>query len=156
MIQRIQTLYLFLAFALMGLMYFFPLMTFAGNGQEYEIVLLGIRSTSAPNAYIASALHLLILWVTATVLPLMNIFLYKARLLQMRLCLVEILLALGLQIVVGIYVFNAKSMAEQCESHAITYSVASLIPLACIILSALAFRAIRRDQRLVRSLDRIR
>ena len=73
----------------------------------------------------------LVLCVTA-------IFYYKARLLQIRICIIDILLLLAYQIWILVYYFQFKSVY--------TFTVPTLFPLVCIILLLLAIRYIWRDE----------
>lgn len=156
MIQRIQTLYLLLIFLGMLLLCFFPIATFIGGNEEFEISLWSIHSTDNPEIPVVKTLHMGILWVLATLLPLVNIFLFKRRWLQLRLCLVEIVLLLGMQIYIAFYIFNARNVIAEFTVNSMKYSPVDVIPIIGIILAILAFRGIVRDQALIKSLNRIR
>ena len=92
----------------------------------------------------------------ATIIPLITIFLYKNRMLQIRLCAVELVLLLGAQIFMALYYYLSNRMFEQLEFHTQGIRIAIIFPLVAIILDYLALRAIFKDEMLVRSLDRIR
>lgn len=156
MIQRIQTLYLLLTFIGMLLLYFFPIATFIGGSEEFQIALWGISSTAEPGTQVVGTIHMGILWLLATLLPLVNIFLYKFRWLQLRLCVVEIILLLGMQIYIGFYIFSSRSVISGFEVNSMKYSPVDVIPLIGIIFTILAFRGVVRDQTLIKSLNRIR
>ena len=66
------------------------------------------------------------------------IFYFKARLLQIRICIIDILLLLAYQIWILVYYFQFKSVY--------TFTVPTLFPLVCIILLLLAIRYIWRDE----------
>ena len=72
------------------------------------------------------------------VLSVIAIFYYKARLLQIRICIIDILLLLAYQIWILVYYFQFKSVY--------TFTVPTLFPLVCIILLLLAIRYIWRDE----------
>lgn len=156
MIQRIQTLYMFLTFVVMLLLAFFPIATFIGGNEEFQIALWGIGSTAEPGTYVVKTIHMGILWSLATLLPLVNLFLFKNRWLQLRLCIVEIVLLLGMQIYIGFYIFNSRSVIAQFEISSMKYSLVDIMPIIGIILTVLAFRGIVHDQALIKSLNRIR
>ena len=59
-----------------------------------------------------------ILLALALVLPLTTIFLFKRRMLQFRLGVVEMILLLGAQIVMGIYYFLSYRLFSSFEFHA--------------------------------------
>ena len=92
----------------------------------------------------------------ATILPLITIFLFKNRMLQIRLCAVELILLIGAQIFMAIYYYLSNRMFSNLEFHTQGLHIAIIFPLVALILDYLALRAIFRDEALVRSLDRIR
>lgn len=156
MIQRIQSLYLFLTFIGMLLLCFFPIASFIGGNEEFEITLWGIHSTDKPDVQVVRTIQMGILWVLSTLLPLINIFLYKFRWLQLRLCVVEIILLLGMQIYIAFYIFNSRSVIADFTVSSMKYSPVDVIPIIGIILTILAFRGVVHDQALIKSLNRIR
>ncbi|MBQ5924876.1 MAG: DUF4293 domain-containing protein, partial [Alistipes sp.] len=92
MIQRIQSLYLLLAVALMSVTLFAPIATFVvDSGEVFNLTAFSLKSELQSQ----SALWMGILLSLATVLPLVTIFFFKNRMLQVRLCAVEIVLLLG-------------------------------------------------------------
>ncbi len=140
MIQRIQTLYLTAATALMACAFWLPLATFFGQGEE--IVLRSMEWW--PLA--------VLLGLTAGLLFVV-IFLYKRRLLQLRLCFSAAVLTLGSQGFVAYYIWQLST-----NPSVMTWKMAApaVFPLAAFVFVLLAIRGIIRDLRLIRSLDRIR
>jgi peptidoglycan/LPS O-acetylase OafA/YrhL len=121
MIQRIQTLYLAIALGLMTSLFF------------------GIYATYTP---------FLILTAAVCALLVLTIFLFKARKIQIRLCIYTSLIMLGLQIWIGaVYIKNTGDMP---------FPVTTVFPLVSIILIILALRAIGSDEALVQSYNRLR
>ena len=94
MIQRIQTLYLLLAAGLVACAAFLPLASFASGGEEFRLYAFGLRT--ADGETVQSTLYMGILLALALVLPLTTIFLFKRRMLQFRLGVVEMILLLSL------------------------------------------------------------
>ncbi len=159
MIQRIQTIYLFVLTALMAAMLFTPIARFLGGEEEFRLMAFGVQNMGDHNAasfYVVSTVYMGILMGLATVLPLVNIFLYKWRWLQIRLCIVEIVFLVGVQIYVCYYVFKAWSSVAGFEIHSVSYSLVDVFPVIGIILAYMAMRGIIKDETLVKSLDRIR
>ncbi len=152
MIQRIQTLYLFLAAVLTGLLCFLPFVEFLKDAQFYEQTVWGIRTTAEAAETVVATTPMGILAVLCTLLPVVTIFLYKRRLLQMRLCIVQMVLLTGL--LAYMVLFLVRTGGE--FSQRAVFSVVDLFPLIALVLTVLAFRGISRDIVLVRSLDRIR
>ena len=122
MIQRIQTLYLTIALGLMA------------------TLLFGIYATYTP---------FVVLTVAVCALLVLTIFLYKARKIQIRLCIYTSLIMLGQQIWMGVAYYQNK--AED-----ISFTVTTVFPMVSIILVILALRAIAADEALVQSYNRLR
>lgn len=152
MIQRIQTLYLFAVAALMATALFTPLANFMAGAEEYKLYAYALKGIE--QSY--SAIYMGIIVALAAIVPLVNIFLYKKRLLQIRLCAVEIVLLLGSIVFMAIYYYLSNRMFTELEFHAQSLRIAAIFPLVSLILTYMASRAIFKDEMLVRSLDRIR
>ena len=97
-----------------------------------------------------------IVMALAAAVPLVNIFLFKRRMLQIRLCAVELVLLLGSVAFIGIYYYLSTRMVSQAEFHTQGFRIAAVFPLVALVLDYLAMRAIFKDELLVKSLDRIR
>ena len=83
MIQRIQTLHLLIVTALMAVTLFAPLAWFAGDAGEFRLYAFSLQ-TSAGEA-VQSTVYMGVVLALACVLPFITIFLFKRRLLQIRL-----------------------------------------------------------------------
>ena len=152
MIQRIQTLYLLLATAMMSLTLFLPLATIIYGGDELILkafTLSGIEGIEGTLPVYLGAF----LAVTTTLL-LAIIFIYKKRMVQIRLCVSAIVLLLGSATLIGLYCYRLCNILS--GDLIFTLGFASLMPVVAIIPTALAIRGIARDEALIRSLDRIR
>lgn len=157
MIQRIQTLYLLVVAILMATLLLVPLGAFIGSAEEFVITAWGIDSLSAPEAgKIVASPQMAILIILAGLVPLVGIFLYKKRFLQLRLCVVEIVLLIGVQVYIAMYVLRANSLVSELGDASMRFSVADVLPFIAIILTVMAFRGISRDIALLKSLNRIR
>lgn len=155
MIQRIQSLYLVAVVALMATALLTPLAYFAAGSNIYELFAFELVN-QANDAASQSTMYMGVIVALATIIPLITIFLYKNRMLQIRLCAVELVLLLGAQIFMALYYYLGNRMFEQLEFHTQGIRIAIIFPLVAIILDYLALRAIFKDEMLVRSLDRIR
>ena len=155
MIQRIQTLYLLLATALMSLTLFLPLATIWEGGNEMVVKAFfadGEMGFKAP-----LPIYMGIVLTAATLLPLVTIFLFKKRLAQIRLCVSAIVLLLGSAGFIALYCYRlCDVLSEMFTNLNFTLGFASLMPVVTIIPVVLAIRGIAKDEALVRSLDRIR
>ena len=152
MIQRKQTLFLLIALILNILLFFFPFCEFSVNKTEiYKITVFGITSL-ADNTVITNLYPLLILLILILIINFLTIFLFKKRMLQIRLNVFNIILNAGL--IILFFFFMHKATADM--SAIISYKISIIIPLISIILYFLSIKFIRSDENLLRSLDRIR
>ncbi|MGE0078802.1 MAG: DUF4293 domain-containing protein [Bacteroidales bacterium] len=154
MIQRIQTLFLLGVAILLGFLFFLPFTSFVVEPQmvKYIFMASGLTSEGVNAESIYNTWPLFILLIVVFAIPFITIFLYKRRMLQIRLCIVNIVLLLGMQGLMYYYVV-AVSKLLVAESH---YSLLFIFPLASAILTFLSLRAIAKDEALIRSLERLR
>lgn len=152
MIQRIQSLYLLLAAAFMSLTLFMPIATFVVDGQTYELTAFSLTCGEISQ----STIWLGVILVIATALPLITIFLFKKRTLQIRLCAVEVVLLIGSLVLIALYYWLTSRLFEGLVIDHRQFGWAAPMPIVALVLSYLASRAIFKDEVLVRSLDRIR
>ncbi len=152
MIQRIQSLFLLAAIIIQTLFLAFPLAFF--NMTDYNLVFKakGFMDASS-NEILLKTSALLILSIGIPLLTLITIFQFKKRILQIRLCVYNILINIGL---IGMLFMQISSFMKNNPVEAKTYGLAMAIPLASIILLFLAFRGIRKDEVLVKAYDRLR
>ncbi|MBA7554091.1 hypothetical protein ES705_46703 [subsurface metagenome] len=152
MLQRKQTIYLFFAMLIMGLMFFFPVIRFIDpDNNTYELMYLGVMNIEKVD-YIVKAIPLTILLVVIVLLLLITIFSYKNRILQMRLSVFNILLMPGS---VGLIYFYSLQAHGKIHGE-IFYLYPVIFPVISVILTFLAFKGVKKDEELVRSYDRIR
>lgn len=154
MIQRIQTLYLLVATALMSVVLFAPLAWFGGEAGEFELHAFALETIGGEA--VQSTVYMGIVLALACVLPLVTIFLFRRRLLQIRLCVVEMVLLLGALAMEGVYYFLSWRVFSDIAFHTQGLKPAIALPLICMLFTYLALRAIFRDEMLVRAADRIR
>ena len=108
MIQRIQTLYLLIIAALMAVTLFSGLAWFAGDAGEFGLYAFGLKT--AEGELVQSTVYMGVLLALACALPLVTVFLFRRRLLQIRLCVVEMVLLLGSLVMEGVYYFLSWSV----------------------------------------------
>lgn len=155
MIQRKQTIYLFIATLLTAILFFVPLADFINKEENYFLIFKGIYKNALPGGepeLIFPAYPLLILVPLSTICSLLAIFFYKKRILQIRLCGINIALQAG---VTGSIFYLGYISAKNIEAI-VSYNYIVVFPLIGIILTILAMIAIGKDEALVRSLNRIR
>lgn len=151
MIQRIQSIYLFLVTALLATSIFLPLGTFLdAKGMVYSFSPSAVTIPgSTVNFTPWAQLSMLIL---GALISLATIFLFKNRKLQIRMCVFNSLLMALYYAILCVFVMLTKGNAQLTFNPA--YSVC--LPLIALILNSLAVRAIRKDEAKVRATDRIR
>jgi hypothetical protein len=152
MIQRIQTLYLANAFILIGLLFFLNLGEVAVNDKIYSFSISGIVDTLTGKT-VNSSWYLIVYTVTILFLQGIVIFSFKKRKLQIQLATLNVLLMIGLLVVCWLLIrTSAKSLGEGVY----TLKLSMVFPLVAIFFNYMACLAIKRDEALIRSVDRIR
>ena len=154
MIQRIQTVYLLIAEMLIGALFFVPFADIAAkDGSIYRFDIKGIYLEGIQKSEIIySSLPLVILWAVSLILILATIFLFKNRILQMRLSTINIFILLGIDGLIYYYVWSIAKVLLGVYS----LTIYLVFPVIAAILIYLAIRAISKDELLVRSINRIR
>jgi hypothetical protein len=140
MILRQQTLWFILATAAAILTFKFPFAT----GEEL------VSNTSMQRMVSLTAgekLLTLLLTIASVIISFITIFLFKERKTQMRLCILGLLIAIGTLI---IYILEMRKLISG------TPAIWALLIIAVIISYFMAFRLIRKDEKLVKSLDKLR
>ena len=153
MIQRIQSVYLLIADILIGTLFLFR---FAEISSSKEIFSAGIQGIYLDGSHQSQLiLHnwlLLILWSITPILLFVTIFLFKKRKLQLKLSLVSLFLTLCLE---GVLFLEMWLGAQRLSGH-FSLTPYFLMPIIAMIFIYLAIRAIKNDELLIRSVDRIR
>jgi len=135
MIQRIQSVYLALAFVISGVLSLvFPLWNV--NGEDFRVG--------------QSTLYTLMFGASAA-LSVISIFSYKKRQTQFVYNRLNIILNF---ILLGLFVYQSLNLSG--ETLVSEKGIGMFLPLGSIILLALANKAIKKDEDLVKSADRIR
>jgi hypothetical protein len=155
MIQRIQSVYLFLAAIVLFSMFFHPLVEIVDTGKMfYRFDLSGIYEGMGDTAKkIESVLPLRFLVFVTAALSLITIFFYKRRIMQIRICIFNLMLLLGFY---GLFLFYFFHMRNQLDVSITDLKITIVFPMIGFILVFLATRGIRKDELLVRSYNRIR
>lgn len=151
MIQRIQSLYLLLASLLSGMLFILPLGVFHLKGGNDLMYLHGGIYSSSEIMY---SFFLFSVFIGCTgLMSFITIFLFKNRSIQMRLCTYSMLA--NFLVFASIYFLWFKYNGVIISESAAMY-ITSVFPLIAIILLFLAYKAIKKDDDLVKSVDRIR
>ncbi len=153
--QRIQTFYLFTVTVLSVMLLIFPVagLQSAGDSTVYELSVKGLYQLSPEgNSLLSGAWVLTAITVLIPVLSALTIFLFKKRMVQIRIISITIVLLAGYYGLLFIYLWQ---FGKSLDANMYVEVIASF-PLISIILGILAMRAIGRDEALVKSLNRIR
>lgn len=141
MIQRIQSVWLLLAAICAFVTY--TLILYSGTLADGSQVLFALGD------------HFLLVAVIIAlgILCVINIFLFKNRKLQLRLTILAIVLTLGY---LALQYFSIEQFKKDNAIVTGSYQVAALLPILIVIFLIMAARGINKDEKLVKSLDRLR
>jgi hypothetical protein len=158
MIQRIQTVYLFLAAACAAAMFFFPVASFLSDMTYQKLFITGlVNMAPGQPAAIGRSVILPLACVGALmfILAMLAIFMYKKRNMQLRLVKGGILATIVM--IAGIFFLYAPLIEKKLSIIPdYTGEIGIYFPLIALVFFILANRAITRDDKLVKSLDRLR
>ncbi|WP_136479914.1 DUF4293 domain-containing protein [Cognatitamlana onchidii] len=136
MLQRIQTIYLLCAAGVSaGLIYVF----------ELWVTEEGVKVFAANQSYVFAA------FLTSAFFSLVAIFRYKNRKSQFILGRLNIILNF---ILLGFFVYQSLNVSG--ETAVSEKGIGMLLPIVSIVFLALANKAIKKDEDLVKSVDRLR
>ncbi|EIJ39770.1 DUF4293 domain-containing protein [Galbibacter orientalis] len=136
MLQRIQSIYLFLVVIISGVL---PFWVYLWTDNAGEAV------------YAESDILYSALFIASAVLAFITIFLFKKRKNQFVLNRLNMILNLFL---LGFFVY--RSLVLSGETNVSEKGIGMLLPIISIVFLVLANRAIKKDEDLVKSVDRLR
>jgi hypothetical protein len=169
MIQRVQTIFLFLIAVAMGVALSTPLWEKSGaqptsmahltaleySQQQPVSAQPGLPTQAAPTTFVTSVWYLGLLLALVGLSSLYALFQYRNRLTQTALCAVN---ALMLTAIMGIILYRTlyegKNYGNPSDQG--NFLIGFYAIIAALVFNALANRFIRRDERLVRGSDRLR
>ena len=144
MLQRIQTVYLIAAALISGLLAF--LVPFYGDTNGGMLFLADLIQIDA--GYYRS---IPVLFIVSTIISVVSIFLFKRRSRQISSNRVNIVINF---LLLGIIVYRLLNLPG--EMNISEKGIGVFMPLLIIVLLALASKAIIKDEKLVKSVDRLR
>jgi uncharacterized membrane protein len=144
MIQRIQTIFLILAALCFGALFKLPLLTSTKSSAQFL----------ADHVYSIQD-HLILLSITcfAIGVSVLSIFMYKNRKLQRK--LVYLVIILGIALSISAY-FVLKMKGGEALASGIHLQAGLFLPLAGMVFCFFAGYYIGKDEKLVKSMDRLR
>ena len=146
MIQRKQTLFLLMAFVLTIVCSCCQIGSLVSNMSSVDLYNLWLVDETGQHSF--SSWPLLAVLILASLLSLVTIFLYHKRKLQAQLCLFHMLLLVLWYVVLAVL--------PQSLGGSLVLAWPAVLPAVAIILSFMARKGVLADEKLVRSLDRIR
>ena len=152
MIQRIQTIFLLGAAVSLLIMILLPVgEVVTSEGISYSLRSHGIYE--AEGKVFISSLPVVTLTGFTAALLFVNIFLFRNRKLQIRLCVYGIVLNFG---IIGLIYYYGVLLSREVDKGELTILLTVVMPVISIIFTYLAFRGIRKDEILIRSIDKLR
>ena len=164
MIQRIQTLWLAFVIIITAATFFFPIVDFSFDFkgmhqlEHYGLLLHDKSPDSIQLVQTTPAWSLIFTQLGISLMALIAIFLYKRRELQLKFAAGGILLITIYIVYLFIKIDGLeKEITALYSAPIVIYNKISIcFPILQLLLMILAQRAIRKDERLVRSSDRLR
>lgn len=140
----------------MGVALLLPWAKFAGGAEIFRLTAAGLHR---PDGSLAVAtLYLPVVLLVTLHVPVVALFAFKRRRAQMRMCYVSLVMLSASQVAICLSIRHAAHVVSgfgpgRCAS---SLSPTAVLPVVAFVLVWMALMAIRKDERLVRSLDRIR
>lgn len=161
MIQRIQTVYLLLAAILSFACLISNVACYKCADETVAVFNNFTFSTyGSYSAYQSAGPYALgTLLILVIVLTLMSIMLFRKRMRQLRLVIFSSILLVGYVLTYSLFAFKyAENLLLLQSAEPLTFHLrfAAILPVLCFLLNCLAIHGIRKDEALVRSLDRLR
>jgi len=152
MIQRIQSLWLFLAAVALIALLFLPVGMFMMPHGLYECTAFKMTQIGDASTLNLPVSLIGILSIIGGFISFLAIFIYKKRSLQIRFTwvafTVKAFLASGL---IGMFLYFKYAL-----DAGVGYSPALILPILGLVFDLLAIKGIQKDEALIKSLDRIR
>ncbi|WP_419802641.1 DUF4293 domain-containing protein [Mucilaginibacter sp.] len=156
MIQRIQSIYLLAASLVLFSLFLLPVINnLILNGHPDSLMVNGVYEViNGVRTKTASFVWLSVATVVAAMLPLAGIFMYKNRKQQSAYLYIVMVLIIGYSFLLAetIKGFIGEDLTLRPENYGLGMILSSL----SIVLVVFAIKAISRDEKLVKSADRLR
>jgi hypothetical protein len=156
MIQRIQSIYLFLAATAIFLIAAFPISSYYGDMHTFNLTILKIENFVPDATSIFNPMFTFPLAFFVGIIGFITtftIFKYKNRKLQLK--LVKISVLLNIFLIIGVFFVYSKIISNSIDVVE-EYKTSAFLPLVSLVLLVLAYKGIKKDEDLVRSTDRLR
>ena len=162
MIQRIQTVYLLLV-AILSFVGLISQIGYYTQGEEVVAAFTNFTFTSygSCSSYQSAGPYALgVLLLLVIFLSIVSILLFRKRMRQLRLTIMSSLFLVGYIVVYALFAYFYKENIDIVLGTEATSTFhvrfVALFPVLSLILNVMAIHGIRKDEALVRSLDRLR
>ena len=153
MIQRIQTIWFFLAAVASALLFCIPCchLTVGSNGESaFTLTAIGLQDVNG--TFLRYAWGILTFSIVQTILPIVALLNYKNR---KRQKLLSTCLLLGHIVLLGTIIAYGYAYASDLKAS-VGYYYGMALPVVGYILVRLALRGVQKDEELIRSTERFR
>ena len=141
MLQRIQTVYLLIIVVLTVATLFLPLAVLQQGDALFSFDASGLSTMIGEPELLYPAWGLFALTAIIAIIALVTIFLYRKRILQIRLCVFNALLILGFY---GFFAFLIYSLKGDMEGASVSVKIALSFPLVNLIWRSVISGPMRR------------
>lgn len=151
MIQRVQSIFLLLTAILMAVSVSAPMgvLVAQGSDQIFTVYSYCVKSVDV----LTNTWGGLFFVSLGILMPFVNIFLFKNRKLQIKLGLVTSLVIVFFYITIGVYAYSIMGR-ENLILGGVQYGL--VLPIVALVLNTMAVSKVKKDEKLVQSLNRIR
>jgi len=155
MLQRVQTIWLFFATAAIFSLFLFPYIQVVDtDGIAKVLKVTGVYQNIGGQVVQTQPFTILtIATVILGLLPFVIIFFYQDRKKQVAICYVAIVAILGFSFWL---VQSAKQVLGNVTLQVSNYGIGVILPSLAILFILLALKGIRKDEKLIKSADRLR
>lgn len=153
MIQRIQTVYLFLASLAIYALFIFPVVNILNSTGAKKIMVTGVYQTIDEQVAQTEPFTLLtIATALLGIIPIVLIFLFKNRKKQVTFVYLTVLAVLGY----SFWLAQTVKTASDTNLEIGNYNIGAGLTSLAVLFLVLAGKGIMRDDKLVKSADRLR
>ncbi len=157
MLQRIQTLFLICTFVAALACFFLPFWNYTGVNPDYiyQLTLFKVKLISGNSQLLAiGTLPIIVLNSVSILLSVVSLFFYKKRIMQMKINNYNLLITLIFTVTVFLWI--PYMISEALPGAVSQWQPGLIFPLLSVIFLVLANIFIRKDEKLVKSADRLR
>jgi hypothetical protein len=154
MLQRIQSVYLLLVVILSGVAFYSPVATLLAKNATYIVSYKGVYQIDAVEGHIfqSPAWGISVFALLIPITALVTFFLFKNRKLQAGLGYLNI--GFIAMYYASVFAYTCAAAGRYAAEWTLHYNI--ILPVICAILTFMAVSAIKKDEALVKSHERLR